>query len=136
MEIFWVMPYRLLIVDDEEAIRFAMEDYFTTAGHQVDCTHQAAEAKALLAQSRYAAVIVDLHLTGLQGTEGLDIVSYVRQQCPATCIIMLTAYGTPDIEHEARRRGVDAFLHKPTPLPEIAQVVCAVIRARDPKPPS
>ncbi len=42
-------------------------------------------------------------------------------------MILLTAYGTPEIETEARRLGVDAVLYKPKPLPELAQIVFALL---------
>jgi two-component system response regulator QseB len=114
---------RLLIIDDEETILLAMRSFFTTVGFQVDCAREREEAEALLATARYAAVIADLRLTGINDVEGLDVVGFVRARCPGTLIVLLTAYGLPDVEAEARRRGVDAFLHKPQPLPELARIL-------------
>ena len=37
--------------------------------------------------------------------------------------MILTAYGSPAAEKEARTRGVDAFIHKPKPLAEVARVI-------------
>jgi two-component system response regulator (stage 0 sporulation protein F) len=73
-------------------------------------------------------VIADLRLTGSHGTEGLELVEYVRQHQPLTRVIILTAYGSPEIEREARQRRVDAFLHKRMSLPEVAQVVADLLR--------
>jgi DNA-binding NarL/FixJ family response regulator len=81
------------------------------------------EAKTLLGQARYAVVIADLRSTGSHGAEGLERVEYIRQRRPSTRIILLTVYGWPDIESEARRRGADAILHKRPSLFEIARVV-------------
>jgi two-component system response regulator (stage 0 sporulation protein F) len=122
------MPPPILIVDDEETILFAMREYFTTFGYGVDCARELEEAKALLAQTSYAVVIADLRLTGSHGTEGLELVEYVRQRQPLTRVILLTAYGSPEIEREARQRGVDAFLQKRMSLPEVAQVVAELLR--------
>jgi len=116
-------PPRILVVDDEEAIRFAVGEYFTTAGYLVDVASELADARALLDRTMYAVVIADLRLSEPAGTEGLEVVSYARERCPATRIIVFTAYGSPAMEREARRRGVDAFLQKPQPLPEIARIV-------------
>jgi CheY-like chemotaxis protein len=117
---------RMLIVDDEEPILLAMQEYFRTLGYEVDCAREKEEAEALLAKVSYALVIADLRLTGIYGVEGLELVAYVRQRCANTRMILLTAYGTPEIEAEARRLGVDAFLYKPKPLPELAQIVMAL----------
>jgi two-component system response regulator (stage 0 sporulation protein F) len=118
---------RLLIVDDEEPILIAMQEYFRTFGYEVDCARELEEAEALLTKFSYAVVVADLRLTGIYGVEGLELVGYIRQRCPYTRMILLTAYGTPEIEKEARRLGVDAFLYKPKPLPEIAQIVFALL---------
>jgi two-component system, response regulator, stage 0 sporulation protein F len=120
-------PHRLLIVDDEEPILLAMEEYFRTVGYDVDCVRELEEAEALLSKLRYALVVADLRLTGIYGVEGLELVGYIRQRCPHTRMILLTAYGTPEIEAEARRLGVDAFIYKPKPLPELAQIVFALL---------
>lgn len=121
------MAPRLLIVDDEESIVFAMTRYFTARGFNVDAARELEEAQALLVNFQYAAVIADLRLTGVHGAEGLDIIDHVRQHCPATRTILLTAYGSPELEDEARARGVDAVLRKPKPLPDLAQLVFSLI---------
>lgn len=113
----------ILIVDDEESILFAMREYFMAHGCQVDCAADRAQAEELLTHGRYAVVIADLRLTGSQSCEGLEIVSFVHERWPATRTVVLTAYGSPELEREARKRGVDAFLHKPKPLAEVAHVV-------------
>jgi ActR/RegA family two-component response regulator len=60
--------------------------------------------------------------------DGLEVVSAVRERNAAARIVVLTAYGTPDVEGEARRRGADAFLHKPKLLREVASVVDGLVR--------
>jgi DNA-binding NtrC family response regulator len=118
---------RLLIVDDEAAIRFALSDYFRDSGWEVDTACEREEAEALLAHAEYEVVIADLRLTGIYGIEGLDIIQWSRHIRPETRVVLLTGYGTPEIEAEARRRGVDAFLHKPLPLAELERVVAGLV---------
>jgi DNA-binding response OmpR family regulator len=121
------MPARLLVVDDEESIRFAMDRYFRARGFDVDCARELEEAQALLANRRYAVVIADLRLTGVHGAEGLEIVAYVREHCPETRTILLTAHGSRELEEEARERGVDVVLRKPRPLPELTRTVLGLM---------
>jgi DNA-binding response OmpR family regulator len=116
-------PGRLLIVDDEAAIRFALSDYFRECGWEVDAAAEKEEAEALLAHTEYDVVIADLRLTGMSGVEGLDIVQWSRHLRPETHVVLLTGNGTQELEAEARRRGADEFLHKPLPLPELERVV-------------
>ncbi|HTR02846.1 MAG TPA: response regulator [Thermoanaerobaculia bacterium] len=118
---------RILIVDDEEPILFAMREYFATKGYAVDCARETQEAEALLAKNRYALAILDLRLSGTPGAEGLDVIASVRARSRETRIILLTAYGSREIEAEARRRGADAFLQKPKPLAEVAQIASTLM---------
>ncbi len=124
-----MVAHRLLIVDDEDAILSAVGEYFSMRGLHVDCARQKGEALALLGQQRYAAVIADLRLAGSQSTEGLELADHVRERWPSTRVILLTAYGSPETEAEARARGVHAFLHKPHPLPDLARIVLDLVAA-------
>lgn len=115
-------PTRILIVDDEELIVLAMRRYFEGLGYAVEAAHELEEAQALLAARTYDLVIADLRLTGIGGVEGLQIVADVHQRSANTRVILLSAYGTPEIERESYNRGADAFLHKPKAMMEIASV--------------
>jgi DNA-binding NtrC family response regulator len=121
-------------VDDEDAILFAMREYFSMRGFDVDFTGQRDEALAFLERRSYAAVIADLRLTGSQSTEGLELADRVRERWPTTRVILLTAYGSPRTEAEARKRGVHAFLNKPHPLPDLVQIVLDLVAAHRPGP--
>ncbi len=118
---------RILIVDDEELIVLAMRRYFEGLGYYVDSAHELEEAQALLATRTYDLVIADLRLTGIGGVEGLQIVADVHQRCANTRVILLSAFGTPEIERESFNRGADAFLHKPKAMMEIATVATALL---------
>lgn len=124
------MNRRLLVVDDEENILFAMSRYFLAKGYEVDSAREAEEALALLANAPYGAVIADLRLTGVHGAEGLEVISYVREHCPWTRTILLTAYGSPELEVEARSRGADAVLRKPQSLANVAQVLTGLFEVK------
>lgn|SRR5687768_14479012 len=121
---------RILIVDDEELIVLAMRRYFEGLGYSVDSAHELEEAQALLANRGYDLVIADLRLTGIGGVEGLQIVADVHQRCANTRVILLSAFGTPEIERESYNRGADAFLHKPKAMMEIASVAMNLLDAR------
>ena len=120
------MRSNLLLVDDEESILFALRRYFSLAGYSVDCARQADEACALLDNKRYGAVIADVALSEGGGREGLEVVGHARRTNPNARIIMLTAYGSPELEREAFLRGIDVFVQKPKALSELAEIVGAV----------
>jgi DNA-binding response OmpR family regulator len=121
---------RILIVDDEELIVMAMKKYFQGLGYAVDSAQELEEAQALLSNYAYDLVIVDLRLTGIGGVEGLQIVADVHQRCPHTRVILLSAFGTPEIERESFNRGADVFLQKPKAMMEIATVARTLLEHR------
>ena len=118
---------RILIVDDEELIVLAMRRYFEGLGYRVDSAHELEEAQALLAHRSYDLVIADLRLTGIGGVEGLQIVADVHQRSANTRVMLLSAFGTPEIERESYNRGADAFLHKPKAMMEIARIARSLL---------
>jgi two-component system response regulator AtoC len=122
--------YRLLIVDDEEAIVLSMKEYFETFGHQVDCARGREEAEAFLLGSSYSLMIVDLRLNPVREAEGLDLLALVRERFPATRVVLFSGYVTSEAASEARRLGADAFLQKPQALADVAQVVFALLASR------
>ncbi|MEA2600717.1 MAG: hypothetical protein QOF89_1709 [Acidobacteriota bacterium] len=123
------MSARILVVDDEESILSAIREYFGPLGYEVDCARELEEAEALLAHVRYALLIADLRLTGSQSAEGLELVRFARERSPWTRIILLTGYGSVEVETEALGRGVDAFLQKPQPLAHLADIASELMRA-------
>ena len=61
--------------------------------------------------------------------DGLDMIKSIKEHHPETRIVVLTAYGSSEIEEEARLCGADAFLRKPKPLSQVAQVVQGLIES-------
>ncbi|MGH9960347.1 MAG: response regulator [Pyrinomonadaceae bacterium] len=124
----------ILIVDDEEPILFAMQEYFKDLGYNVDCARDKPQAEFYLATREYAMVIADLRLSGVADEEGLEIVARARGSSPSTRTMVLTAYGSPEIEARAMSLGADAFLHKPQPLPNVAELVAKLLRGKNHEP--
>ncbi len=121
----------ILIIDDEEHVIAAITDYFTYLGYQVDCAGDETAAQGLLDRFAYAAVITDLRLSGRNRMEGMDIVERVRNLQPTAACIVLTSYGDAANEFEARKRGADALLQKPTPLRVLAERLAEILDHRN-----
>jgi DNA-binding response OmpR family regulator len=124
------MQSKILVVDDEHSIRAAMKDYFSVYGYDVDCAQELRSVQELVAQGRYGAAFVDLCLTGSEDMDGLAVVGFLRDRCPETWIIVLTALGSPSLEESARRLGADLFLHKPQSLAMMKNLVVRLFGSR------
>jgi len=121
---------RILMVEDEAAILLAVSDYLSHLGYEVDGVSDIDCAREKLAEHEYAAVISDLRLTGSDANEGLQLATEIRARESNTGVILLTAYGSAELEQAAREQGVVAFLHKPKPLGELAQIVYSILSER------
>lgn len=126
------MTHRILIVDDQAAIRFAMAEYLAARGYRVDCAPDQETAKQLIVEQEYAVVITDLRLMGSDDTQGMELIEWLSVRSTGTRTILLTAYGAPAVEREASRRGADVCLDKPIPMAELALVVRRLIEKAAP----
>jgi DNA-binding NtrC family response regulator len=122
-------PRKLLVVDDEESICFSMSEYFSQHGFKVDTAREMEEAESLIKETEYKVIIQDLRLGAALHPDGIDIIKMVHQRNPDTRIVVLTSYGSPEAEAAARNAGADAFLRKPKPLSQVAQVVQGLIES-------
>jgi len=116
------MP-RILIIDDEQAILLALRTYLSGRGYAVDVAQDLETAESLVVANDYHAVLTDLRLTGRAGTEGLEIIRFVRENQPHAKTILLTAYGSPAVEAEANALGVDLYVQKPIALSKLEALI-------------
>jgi DNA-binding NtrC family response regulator len=118
---------RLLVVDDDEAIVFALSEFLATRGHVVDQATDLRGAEASLAAHTYDLLITDLCLTGRGSHEGFQLLRQVRRSSPQTACVLITAQESAEVQHEALRLGAVAVLVKPLPLNSLAETLSRVI---------
>ena len=123
------MAYRVLIVDDEDTILRALRSYFTGRGFAVECAQEREEAEALLATGAYDLLFADVRLTGISSVEGLELVGFARHRYPDIRVVLLTGFGSPEVEATARRLGADAYLTKPVRLAELEAVALGLLES-------
>ena len=99
---------------------FAMREFFSFTGYQVDCVMSAAEATFLLERTRYDVVITDLHLTPNRCAEGMTVLARARTFSPRALIVMLTAYGSEGSKREAYKTGANLYETKPVGLADLS----------------
>jgi DNA-binding NtrC family response regulator len=119
----------LLVVDDEESICFSMREYFSQHGFKVDTARELEEAEGFIKATEYKVIIQDLRLGLARHPDGIEIIKLVHKRNPDTRIVVLTSYGSAEVEEQARQAGADAFLRKPKPLSQVAQVVQGLIES-------
>ncbi len=112
---------RVLIVDDEEAIRYVFHRFLADAGYDVSLAKHEGEAKAVLSSNNFDVAVVDQILPG--GESGFDLVKDIKNMQPSCEVIMVS--GFPDFNVEAEPLGAEnlTFLTKPIKKDDIVRAV-------------
>ena len=120
---------RVLVVEDETLIRWAVAEALTAAGHQVVEAPDAATARRVVAESPEPvdAVLLDLRLPD---SSDLSLLEAIRRDSPSSAVVMMTAHGTPDDAARAKALGAFEVVEKPFDVQAIERVVVAAWRAR------
>lgn len=101
---------KILVVDDEKAMRVSLSEIFALRGAQVTAAADGREAIELLNQRDFDLMMLDLKMPGMGGMQVLEVAQKVR---PGTVVILLTAHATLDSAISALRRGAFDYLLKP-----------------------
>jgi DNA-binding NtrC family response regulator len=101
---------RILVVDDEAAMREVLRARLEQWGFEVATAEDGAEARCLVKEVRPDMAISDVVLPDVSG---LDLVKGLQLGDPERPVVLITAYGTVDTAVEAMKRGAIDFLTKP-----------------------
>ena len=116
---------RCLLVDDDPAIRTLLLDCLLSAGFDVEALPDGASLRRRLTASRFDVLLLDLMLPG---SDGPALCAWVKQQCPALPVIMLTAQPEASPGATDRACGADDHLPKPFEPRELVAHIHAVLR--------
>ena len=112
---------RVLVVDDEPLIRWSIAETLGAAGHQVTEAQDAASALRALADAPDTAlVLLDFRLPD---SNDLGLLAEIRRMAPAAPVIMMTAFGTPDVTAAALKLGASKVLNKPFNMHDLEDLV-------------
>jgi len=102
---------KILVVDDEEAIRDSLDLVLRFEHHDVVLAKDGQEGlKALEADGGIEVVFLDIKMPG---RDGLEVLGDIRERHPEAAVVMISGHGTIETALEATRRGAFDFLEKP-----------------------
>ncbi len=114
------MAGKILVVDDEESVRFFAVYGLTQTGWQVDEAESGEIALDMLESTYYDILLLDLRMIGM---DGLAVMRQVKKRWPETMVIIITAYASVDSAIEAIRQGAFDYLRKPCAVSDIVTCV-------------
>lgn len=100
----------VMVVDDENLIRWSLSEKLTEAGYEVVEAGDGRSALALAQRNGISMMLLDYRLPDMDGLTVLDELQRVHPGCP---VIMMSAHGAASVKTEALKKGVKEFIDKP-----------------------
>ena len=126
---------RILIVEDEAKVGFFLKETLESLGRGYSVSHVESGEAALVEMARqpYELMVTDLRMPGMSG---IDLLGRVRELAPDTRTILITAYGSDEVESASRRLQAARYFSKPFPIEEFTAAVQDVLGDRSAEAPA
>jgi DNA-binding NtrC family response regulator len=118
--------HRVLIVDDDEHLRYAFRRILDPEFYEIDEAGTGEEALKRLSEGVYSAVFLDLRMPGMSGLECLARIHEIDNKIP---VVIMTAFGTTELAIEAVKGGAYDFVLKPFEVDEIKRLADHAVNA-------
>jgi len=118
------MP-KILIIDDERAIRYTLKEILEYENYAVDEAENGEIGLDLLSKTKYDVVLCDIKMPKM---DGIEVLNRAMEITPDTPFIMVSAHGTIETAVEATKKGAYDFLQKP---PDLNRLLITVRNAID-----
>jgi CheY-like chemotaxis protein len=120
---------KVLIVDDEETLTWSMTKTLAKdqGKYELVIANTGSEALKVLQKDPIDVVVTDIRMPDING---LELLSTIRKQYPSTKVIIMTAYGSPEVHKEATRRGSYFYLEKPFEISDIRTLILKALEEK------
>ncbi|MGQ9654380.1 MAG: response regulator [Thermodesulfobacteriota bacterium] len=120
-------PKKVLIVDDEEILTWIMSKTLSKdkKRYEVLVANDGNKALEIMQTVPVDLVITDIRMPGMSG---LDLLEEIREKYPETKVIIMTAYGNPEVQKEANERGCLHYLEKPFKIEDLRNLILDAIK--------
>jgi len=121
---------RLLVMDDEEALRKILETVLTSLGYEVQTARNGAEAIALFEKAKasgrsFDAALLDLTVSG--GMGGIEAATRLKESDPSLKLIVSSGYSDAPVTSDFRKYGFDDVIPKPWTVSQVSEVFRRVL---------
>ena len=121
---------KILIIDDEEAIRDGCQQVLTRKGYHVDCAGDAVNGLKMGLKNSYDVILLDVRMPNVSG---MDILKKLKEEKNVSAkVIIVTGFGTIPLAVEAMRQGAFNFITKPYSAAELNEAVSVALKDDEP----
>ncbi|MDO9547381.1 MAG: response regulator, partial [Candidatus Marinimicrobia bacterium] len=114
------MNQTILIVDDEESVRYSFKRFLSDQPYQISTAFSGAEALQKFRTGKYDLVILDMRLPDMSG---LEVFQQLKIIDPKVIALIITAYGTTETAIEATKLGAYDYILKPFDIPAMKTLI-------------
>jgi two-component system response regulator (stage 0 sporulation protein F) len=107
---------KVLVADDELLIRWSLAEALSQEGYEVKAVEDGNKALDAIRSENFDFVITDLMMPGMNGWEVLE---WTKKLYPKAKVVIITAYGTEDVEAMAKEKGACGYVEKPEIIDKI-----------------
>ncbi len=122
------MPKKVLIVDDDEAVRELLIDVVKDLGFEAVGAEDGEDGLSWIETETFSVVFSDLKMPNV---DGMEFLRRLREKEPGLPVVMITAFGTVETAVEAMTLGASDFILKPFPVQQIKVILDRIFRARE-----
>ncbi len=119
---------RVLVVDDDRAVRSALRVNLQKAGIKVQLSSSAEQALELLEEQAFDLLLTDMRMGGMGG---IELLQRVRERWPTIEVVVMTGYGNVDDAVAAMKGGAADYIIKPVSKNELLVIMERALEARD-----
>ena len=115
---------KILVVDDEDALRTVLSAELEGEGYQVTTAADGQEAINVLTSSVFDLILLDIKMPNV---DGFEVLKFVKEKHPKTKVIMLTGFADLKNAIESKKLGAEDFVSKPYDLVDLLSTVERVL---------
>jgi len=115
---------RILVVDDEEALRTVLSGELASEGYEVQSAGDGDEAIAILGKQMFDLVLLDIKMPRVTG---FDVLRHIKEKHPTTKVVMLTGFADLKNAIESKKLGAEDFVSKPYDLIDLLTTIERVL---------
>jgi DNA-binding NtrC family response regulator len=115
---------RILVVDDEDALRMVLSSELSSSGYDVATASDGDEAITVIQNKKFDLVLLDIKMPKV---DGFEVLKFVKKNYPSMKVIMLTGFADLKNAIESKKHGAEDFVSKPYDLVDLLTTIERVL---------